>query len=239
MTHPAPDPETERHRQETAQKNGWHYNPPATSADWGIRTWAGMLPSIAKRTEIEPPRYTAGLWFALARPQLGYEMPLRVNERRAGGGYSLRLSSVRLGEDAMFTAVETHPYFGSQFLREMLQRVLWFHSEPTAGFVLLNRQRNEYIGLGRTGQSPIVPIYGVGINPRAPTRIGTHVWRDGKWVPRPGWLEGATLALFSMQVDALFHRDVRVDRLPVQFRGPAADRTRVDQQAGDEAKGNN
>jgi hypothetical protein len=203
--------ETEQWRQERARLFGWRYWPPNQRDGWALRSSARMRPSIAERMTKEPTAYRATLWLSLTRPTLEFEMPFAESNRRAAVGHSLRIVDIQLGKEVTFTAVETRPFLAAQFLRWALDRSLSFQQEPQFGYILANRERGEFIGVGGAGQTPTVPIYGVGVNPRGPTKLVEQVVRTGEWIRRPGWFEGATFGLVSMNEEARFRRDIRVE----------------------------
>ena len=53
---------------------------------------------------------------------------------------------------------------------------------------------------------------GVVIQWRAITSNVPRMIRDGKWVTQPEWMDGATVGVISASNEAIFTREVKVDR---------------------------
>jgi hypothetical protein len=223
------DPETEQWRRERWRQE--HPNNPdgyptfRHPEKWTLGLSAPVPRSIAQRMVTEAPQFEAKLWMQLVRPTLRYEMPLRVAQRAAGNGSSTRVAridhvaQISPSSNPYLWLMETKPFRFGDHLRWELNRIYRYHLGWTeTRYVLLNRQQREVFDIGYALNEPGITVHGVTLSWRSvPLRGGGFaVVRNGRWVERPGWADGATLALVAKEPEALFARDVRVERLTVK-----------------------
>lgn len=223
LREPAPDSETEQWQvAERVRRN----QPPIT-ADWRERLAREgrqlsyevyLQPSLVARMATEPPTFEADIWLRLSRPEIVYELGLQPGQRVRAHGFTAQIKKFDPSTSkaaAHVTLLETWPGLLSSRLREELERQTWHAHHNAHQLIAVNRARGE-IGGARSDKPRKLFVYGVGIAWHV-VSIGPGMVRRGdQWVQRPGWMENASLALLRFTDEALFKREVKVERVPVE-----------------------
>ncbi len=175
------------------------------------------LPLVA-RMEKEPPKYHARLWWRAFHPELHLEMPLAPGGWTARHGHGLRIE--RLERDATsftLTMIATRPI--------LLTTTLWSlaspdHFDPEGQWWgLLDREAGRIVHAfsepSNDKRSTLV-VHGVKLERRNHTSIAPQVWRNGRWEIEPNCRLGGSLAVGTFHEDAVFFRDVAVERFEIR-----------------------
>jgi hypothetical protein len=188
---------------------------------------AWVTPSLALKMMSTPADFEARLWLGVMRPRLSFEMPLQPGPWHYGTGGRMRIATVERQGDAatvMFTATRAGSLW--EILRMNAVRHGWWDWGYTlamrTGPVVVNRARGELHQEWRRVATPLV-VTGVEIDWERLAVSGGNVMRSGKLVPWPGWLDGASLAVLTMEPEAVFARDVKVPDLRVEEISRATD----------------
>ncbi len=159
----------------------------------------------------------------------GAEKPLRWRTR---GGRGMRIESVdftrgpranmKPGGGAMVVLVETRPAPIGQMLRAAAEASAWFTSwwrYDREGYALLNRERGEFVsvlGEGASRSPRQLVVNGVRVLWYVKGVDAPHIIRGGTWVPVAGWMSGVTLGRITVRQEAVFAREVKVDRFELK-----------------------
>jgi hypothetical protein len=229
---PPSDPETERWRAKTALEWKKKYpNRPMPRwrlVDAPVRPQVLMtsIPTAKyySRIAATPTRFTATMWFALLDSEIAVEVPLASRSWHARHGTGVRIDRIESGPtqpdgsdpETMVILVQTRlTPFADWFFQANLSE--WARYLLQQG-VLINRERGELGVAEPRGKSVETVVNSVEIAWRS-TRVGSsRVVRDGKWVERPGWLDGASFGTVLYRPQAIFTREVSVPQVKLQVR---------------------
>ncbi|HUR60083.1 MAG TPA: hypothetical protein VM029_20335, partial [Opitutaceae bacterium] len=185
--------------------------------------------SVVARLSAEPPDYSAHIVMAQLQPELIFEAPLRPGEKARGSDHTARIDQViltpgRYNVSSRAMVVVTRPITSWFLVREFARADGWLnHFQSLVSFQAFHRARGEFASV-REDKSRTIVINGVGVTWYTFDVAPGWVYRSGQWVQRPEWSEGVSLALVRMNDEAIFARDVRADRVPIEKdRAPGAE----------------
>lgn len=217
-----PDPETvEWRRQQSRPRRASSLSVPMTGPEEGIWVQANILlpGSIAERLDRETATYAGSLWLALRRVVVMNETPAEAGSWRRGTQHAMRVESIGTRDDAvLIRLVDTTPFSWVSTYREWRLRGSWFGTRNEGGFLLMNRDRREFLTLNDRPRALVVA--GVQLTWHELTAGGLRVRRADRWEDRAGWLDDATLAMARAIPESVFRRDIRVEAMRVRRTEP-------------------
>ena len=214
------DPETERW---LAENSDVHWSASLVAGEAGWRITSFLQPSIVARMQSEPPEYRARLWWQLVRSQHLFAIPIATGRRLTREGRGIRIARVERGSTHLeVTTVETRPVTIRSLLNHATRRRAWYpYREMTdATLSQLHRGRREYLNqfVHDLDEPRRVIVSGVEIAWRRRSPVGRQVIRNGKWeYPQP-IVDGDTLGVSIWKEEAVFSREVKVERLQITGR---------------------
>jgi hypothetical protein len=229
LREPPPDPETQRWRAEDrARRVREGKAPPAPAtpeqplADNHIVFHAQLPPSLVARMLTEPPALHADIWLRLARLEILYELPLQPGRWVHQNGVGARIDQVTRGTavqnpQAVVTLVESAPAPLWSIIYGGWAGGQWHAHHQPFSLAILNRARGEIGNEVRPDDSRTAVINGVRVTWHVAGIYPGFVRRGEQWLHRPGFIDGASLALMHLREEALFKREVNVERLPVEI----------------------
>jgi hypothetical protein len=211
------DPETDRWLAERAHLRGWGLLP---EGEAGLQVKSHIQPSLVARMQAEPPAYQARLWWRLLRSQPLFEVPLAKGPHVAREGRGIRVARVERSTSHLdVTLVETRPVTIRSLLDAAASDHTWFNRREITGATLfqVHRGRSEYLNpFDRDLDDPrLVIVNGVEIAWRRRAPVGQHVIRNGKQQYLEPKVDGDTLAVWHWKEEAIFSREVKVERLQI------------------------
>jgi hypothetical protein len=195
---------------------------------WGN---AEMPTSLAQRLRTDPPRYESVLWLTLTRPEVWVETPLKAGDWLGSGAHRFRVQrtanvteltrdernrgryddQVKLGMVGTRPATLREDWTWFSFLRN--ERLAYLYRDNL--FCAINRelgQLDEVRPAFRTVRIGSVTVSVGGASVSVP-----KVSRDGKWVDwQPAWRDDARLVILGWQKEAVFRRELTVDKFQVK-----------------------
>ena len=215
-----PDPETERW---LAQKSDKRFSAQLIEGEAGLRVTSYFQPSMVARLQSEPPEYRARLWWHLVRSQPLFEIPLATGRRMTREGRGIRIARVERGSSSLeVTTAETRPVTIRSLLNEEAGQRAWYyrHNITDAFLFQVNRERGEYLNQfdRNFDDERRVIVNGVEISWRRRAPMGPQVIRDGKWQHLRPRFDGDTLGVSIWKEEAVFSREVKIERLPITVR---------------------
>jgi hypothetical protein len=222
---PVPDSETQRWY---AQKSPAGAKPTLDAGEVGVEVSAWIQPSTVARMQTEPPRFDSRFWWHLVRPELSFEIPLAPSGWMTNRGRGLRLDRVeREPNNLSVLLVETRPVLIRDLLREGASHGAWFHlvdwNRETL-LVAINRRGREIVEFFpyERGTARMVIVNGVAITWRDRMIGQPDVIRDGKRVRIAPRMDGDMLGVMTLREEALFSREVKINRFEMTGRGQPA-----------------
>jgi hypothetical protein len=216
---PRPDAETETWRTTESPRRGRPDSGPRRMPDEGEPTLQAhsLVPSsIAARMAATPPAYDARLWLSLLRPVVLNEMPLRAGGWEIGAAHGARIARVeRTGGTVSARVVDVLPFSWLDFLTSAARRGQWYRRDDQRGYIVLNRAKGEFVS-GWPNPMHSLVIGGVIVGWQKFNVDDLKVRRGDAWAERPGWIDGATLAFVRMETEAVFSRDVKMERFSLR-----------------------
>lgn len=223
---PSADPETEQWRavDRARRSGGGQASQSAVSArdlERHFELYAYLPPSLVARMQIDPPSFQATTWLRLARPEILYELELRPGQHVRRHGISARIEHVQPGANARegtahVTFVESSQAPWWREIHGAIGSRQWQAHHQPFSLLAVNRGRGEYGESVRPDKSRAVVVNGVRIAWHAAYIHPGWVRRGDRWVGRPGWMDGTAIALLRFREEALFKREVNVERFPVE-----------------------
>lgn len=216
-------PKPDRETSEWGRRHGESYARTAygpSAATPLFSTWLQWEEPWAGRIRRDPPTYEARAWFTLGRLRLTEELPLEPGRRISFGTGAIKVRSVeRRGNGVYATYIESQAMSTALGLAGAMFQALPL---STPDLYLLNRTRGEFLPMGTMHRWP-ARIKGVEIRQRSDWVLTENVVRAGRWTSDfESWLRDASFALVRFDEEAIFYRDVKVDRLVVNESNRAA-----------------
>jgi hypothetical protein len=209
------DPETRRWLAENDEKFKLRLARERPLSELAVEGSAWIQPSMVARMQTEPPKYEAHIFFSLWRPEIRFEIPLAPSRWVTRHNYGLRIEGVDGDASRTFVVlVETQPVLIRMILREWASAPMWLDSMAISRDPLLaiNRDRKEIKIFDEWHTARAAVVNGVVIQWRSVSTSAPRVIRAGKWVTQSDWMEGATLGILGGSEEAIFTRDVKVER---------------------------
>ena len=211
------DPETGRWLAERAHLRAKWLLPEGTA---GLQVKSYIQPSLVARMQSEPPEYRARLWWRLLRSQPLFELPIAKSRHLTREGRGIRIARVeRSASHLDVTLVETRPVTIRSLLNAAAADHTWFNRREITGATLfqLHRGRGEYLNYfdRYLDDTRLVIVNGVEIAWRRRAPLGQHVMRNGKQQWLDPKVDGDTLAVWHWKEEAVFSREVKVERLQI------------------------
>jgi hypothetical protein len=177
---------------------------------------AWLPPSLVARMQTEPPKFEARLWWRVVRPELKLEVPLAPGRWLARNGHGVGIQRIQRNDDLLsITLVATRPLLLSSLLRALRDPYRRIELDAEQWWALLDRERGRvaYIfGEHHADKPRAIVVHGVKVEWRVHTTGGPGIYRNGKWAREPGWSDGSSLAVLTLHEDAVFSRDVKMER---------------------------
>ena len=217
MVRGSADPETQHWLSKQADSRS---STPLSPGEQGMRVTSHLQPSVVARMQSEPPEYHARLWWMLARPVTLFQIPMAVSGQMTREGRGIRVARVDRGSSYLeVTTVETRPVTIRGLLNEEAGQHAWYHRRQMSDALLLQYHRGRGEFLNRfthdlDNQRRVI-VNGVEITWRRRAPVPSQVIRNGKWEYRRPAVDGDTLELMIFEEEALFSREVKVERLQI------------------------
>ncbi len=225
---PADDPETVAHLREERERLRERFAargrtlpeyPPPSDAGVSVQSFGLEPSSLPARMAREESRYEGRLWFALLRPTVVNEVPLRVGATQARGGMRVRVRALEtIAAQRTVLYVHSEPVYFTRTVAEEIDR-----QRQRSGFgrpvpMVLHAARKEQRAIS-SGRERSVTVHGVEISARSAAITSGRVWRNGAWTEPDGWRDGAVLAQVRGETESIFARGVTVERFTLQRDG--------------------
>jgi hypothetical protein len=209
----ATDPETERSKGEWLQRRTKRQFAPG---EFHVETAAWLPPSVVARMATEPPKFEARMWWQAVHPELQLEIPLAPGRWIARNGHGIGIERVERDADTTtITFVATRPVLITPMLFSMAEWYRHFAVDGNQWWALFDRVQGRVLygfNEGHSDKPRWLVVSGVKIEWRTHVSTRPGVLRNGKWVRMTETKSPISFAVFTMHEDALFSREVKVER---------------------------
>jgi hypothetical protein len=213
------DPETEAKHAELIEAdrprlvklgNRWQ-EPKVRPGESRLTLTLGVTAEMATRITADPPACSVSARFVVARPAVLFEMPLKGDTWKAGGGARLHLLNLSPNS---WRGVNHEP------VRAYLTSGVSASAPGRDGLALytVDRDHGTASFQGRTSSFSVIPV-ATNIEGLYFSVVEPRLWRTDKWVEAPGWLESSTLAAVAYDEIGGFNRAFHTDRLTITRDG--------------------
>ena len=183
----------------------------------GVIVQAWLPPSLVARMQKEPPKFEARLSWRILRPEVRLEVPMATGPWMARRGHGVGIAQLEQQRDTVIIKlVSTRPILLSPLLRgksvEWLSR---FDPNREQSWMLFDRERGKVVymfGERHADKTRAIIVNGVKIEWRAHVLVKGGRYVAGSFVPDPNWRPGTSLGVVTMREEAVFYRNVQVDR---------------------------
>ena len=180
-------------------------------------TW--LPPSFVDRMRKDPPHYEARLWWQIGRPEVALEIPLAPGPWVTRNGHGVGIESVRRDVDTFsISLIATRPVLIAPQVRLLLEPMQRDGIAEEQRWALLDRSNNRIVytfGERHADKPRTIVVNGVRIERRVHTAVGPSVFLNGKWVRKPNWTMGTSLAVYRLHEEAVFSRSLEVPRYEI------------------------
>ncbi len=227
------DLETERYLEaERARRQAGRQSP--ARRNYAFSAFMDVPPSFAMRMKENQPAYQADLWLYLTRPRTHADFPVEpgpwiglkpgiMQIRRVGhlvsmpvthqGNWRYRQAGAP-SDSAEIDLVEAHGLLPSDLFLAEVTRYRWRRNTYQGELLAINRPLGQVQSVHGATESVFVNMVEIRwrqANVRAPA-----IRRDDRWVRWPEWMKDVRLVSVFHHEEAVFRRQVSIERLPVE-----------------------